>query len=144
MPAAADPVRLVDVRETTLEVAEVLAALGDDAAGGVNVFVGAVRDHDHGRDVRHLEYSAHPSAVEAMRAVAAEVSGEFEVIAVAAVHRVGRLAVGDTAVITAVAAAHRGQAFEANKALIDRLKERTPIWKHQVFGDGDEEWVNTP
>ena len=91
-----------------------------------------------------LEYSAHPSAVQRLAEVAAEVAEEFDVVAVAAVHRIGVLAIGDAAVVSAVSAAHRGTAFEASRALIDRLKERVPIWKHQQFADGTEEWVGTP
>jgi molybdopterin synthase catalytic subunit len=133
-------VRLVAVRDRPLDVAEVTAAVADASAGGLNVFVGAVRDHDGGHDVRRLEYSAHPTAEQRL----AEVAAEFDVVAVAAVHRVGVLEVGDLAVVSAVSAAHRGTAFEASRALIDRLKQRVPIWKHQVFADGTEEWVDTP
>lgn len=115
----------------------------DPAAGGVNVFVGAVRDHDHGNPVVRLEYSAHPTALTVLAEVAAEVAAEFDAIAVAAVHRTGVLAVGDLAVVSAVSAPHRDQAFAASRALIDRLKERVPIWKHQVFEDGTEEWVGS-
>jgi molybdopterin synthase catalytic subunit len=137
-------VRLVAVRDRPLDVAEVTAAVADASAGGLNVFVGAVRDHDGGHDVRRLEYSAHPTAHERLAEVAAEVAADFDVIAVAAVHRVGVLEIGDLAVVSAVSAAHRGTAFEASRALIDRLKERVPIWKHQVFADGSEEWVDSP
>lgn len=137
-------VRLLDVRDEPLDAAEVIAAVTDPAAGGLNVFVGAVRDHDGGLGVTRLEYSAHPTAVQRLAEVAAEVAAEFDVIAVAAVHRTGTLGIGDLAVVSAVSAAHRGQAFEASRALIDRLKERVPIWKHQVFEDGTEEWVGTP
>jgi molybdopterin synthase catalytic subunit len=137
-------VRLVDLRDRPLDVAEVTAAVSDPAAGGLNVFVGAVRDHDGGQDVLRLEYTAHPSAVERLAEVAAEVAEEFDVVAVAAVHRVGVLAVGDLAVVSAVSAAHRGAAFEASRALIDRLKQRVPIWKHQVFADGTDQWVDSP
>jgi len=137
-------VRLLDLRETPLDVAEVLAAVDDAAAGGVNLFVGAVRNHDGGDQVDHLDYTAHPSALERMREVAEEVAAEFEVIAVAAVHRTGPLRIGDAAVLVAASAAHRGQAYDASRALIDRLKATTPIWKHQVFTDGREEWVNSP
>ena len=73
--------------------------------------------------------------------VAAEVAAEFDVVAVAAVHRVGPLEVGDVAVVCAVSAAHRSEAFVATRALIDRLKERVPIWKHQRYEDGAEDWV---
>jgi molybdopterin synthase catalytic subunit len=136
--------RLVAIRETPLDVAEVMACLDDAASGGVTLFVGRVRDHDHGLDVRGLEYSAHPTAADALRRVCAEVAEQHDVQAVAAVHRIGRLEVGDIAVIVATAAAHRGTAFEASRALIDTLKSEVPIWKHEVFADGTEEWVGTP
>ena len=142
--ARAGVVRLVAVRDEPLDVAEVTAAVADPAAGGVNVFVGAVRDHDGGQDVVGLEYSAHPSAADRLAEVAAEVAAEFDVVAVAAVHRVGTLAIGDLAVVSAVSAAHRDVAFEASRALIDRLKQRVPIWKHQRFADGTDEWVDSP
>jgi molybdopterin synthase catalytic subunit len=130
------------VRDQPLDVAEVTAAVADASAGGLNVFIGAVRDHDGDHDVRRLEYSAHPTAEQRLAEVAAEVAEEFDVVAVAALHRVGILEVGDLAVVSAVSAAHRGTAFEASRALIDRLKQRVPIWKHQVFADGSEEWVD--
>ena len=137
-------VRLVALRETPLEVAEVVAALDDQTSGGLTLFVGRVRDHDHGLDVRGLEYSAHPTALDALRRVCAEVGEQYDVRAVAAVHRVGRLSIGDIAVIVATASAHRGTAFDASRALIDTLKSEVPIWKHQQFADGTEEWVGTP
>jgi molybdopterin synthase catalytic subunit len=137
-------VRLVDLRESTLDVAEVLDSLDDDASGGLTLFIGRVRDHDHGLGVRGLEYSAHPTAIEALRRVCADVAEQYDVHAVAAVHRIGRLAIGDIAVVVATTAAHRGTAFDASRALIDTLKAEVPIWKHQQFDDGTEEWVGTP
>jgi molybdopterin synthase catalytic subunit len=137
-------VRLVDLRDGPLDVAEVVAALDDDAAGGLTLFVGRVRDHDGGRAVEGLDYSAHPSALDRLREVCERVAGDFEVHGVAAVHRVGTLAIGDIAVVVATTAAHRGVAFEASRALIDTLKAEVPIWKHQRFGDGTEEWVGAP
>jgi len=137
-------VRLVDLRETPLDVAEVVAALDDDASGGLTLFVGRVRDHDGGRDVDGLDYSAHPSALDRMREVCERVAKEYDVHGVAAVHRVGTLAIGDVAVVVATTSAHRGEAFAASKALIDTLKAEVPIWKHQRFGDGSDEWVGTP
>ncbi|HVX54179.1 molybdenum cofactor biosynthesis protein MoaE [Nocardioides sp.] len=136
-------VRLVDIRETPLPVEEVVAALDDVAAGGLTLFVGRVRDHDGGRGVTGLEYAAHPTAPARLREVCEQVAGEYGV-QVAALHRVGELAIGDIAVIVAATAGHRGDAFEASRALIDRLKQTVPIWKHQRFGDGTEEWVGTP
>lgn len=137
-------VRLVDIRDTPLDIAEVLAAVEDDSAGGVTLFVGRVRDHDAGKDVTGLEYSAHPTALDLLEKVAASVAERWSSPAVAAVHRVGQLALGDIAVIVAVASGHRGEAFEASRALIDELKATVPIWKHQLFADGTDEWVGTP
>ena len=137
-------VRLVDIRDRALDAQEVLDALADQAAGGVTLFVGAVRDHDGGKGVTGLEYSAHPTALDRLRAVCDEIAEKYDVHGVAAVHRVGTLAIGDAAVVVATAASHRGEAFEASKALIDRLKETVPIWKHQRFDDGSDEWVGTP
>ena len=137
-------VRLVDIRDTALSVDEVVNAVYDAAAGGVTLFVGNVRDHDENKSVTGLEYSAHPTAMAQLGEVADEVAREYDVLAVAAVHRVGKLGIGDAAVVVATAAAHRGEAFEASRALIDRLKQRVPIWKHQLFADGTDEWVGTP
>lgn len=136
-------VRLLDIRETPLDVAEVVAALGSDDAGGLNVFIGMVRDHDHGRGVTGLGYSAHPTAM-AKLAEVAEAVAERHGVDVAAVHRVGDLAIGDIAVIVATTAAHRGEAFDATRDLIDTLKSEVPIWKHQRFTDGEQEWVGLP
>jgi molybdopterin synthase catalytic subunit len=137
-------VRLVDIRETPLDVAEVLAALDQETDGGVTLFVGKVRDHDAGKGVSGLDYSAHPLALEKLREVCDRVAAGHDVNGVAAVHRTGRLGIGDLAVVVATSAAHRGQAFAASRDLIDTLKSEVPIWKHQVFADGTEEWVGSP
>jgi molybdopterin synthase catalytic subunit len=137
-------VRLVDLRDTPLSVDEVLAALDDPAAGGMTLFVGRVRDHDQGKGVTGLDYSAHPTAMASLQHVCDRVAAAHDIHALAAVHRVGRLEVGDLAVIVAAAAAHRGQAFAAARDLIDTLKAEVPVWKHQEFSDGTEEWVGSP
>ncbi|MET8831441.1 molybdenum cofactor biosynthesis protein MoaE [Streptomyces sp. NPDC004610] len=139
--AGEEPVRLIGVRETPLSVDEVFAAVGDAAAGGIALFVGTVRNHDGGSDVDGLGYSCHPSAEAEMRRIAEKVAAEYPVRALAAVHRVGDLRVGDIAVVVAVACPHRGEAFDACRMLIDTLKHEVPIWKHQTFSDGTEEWV---
>jgi molybdopterin synthase catalytic subunit len=138
------PVRLVDLRESPLDVEEVLAALEDDTSGGLTLFVGRVRDHDQGKGVTGLDYSAHPTALEAMRAVCERVAADHDVHGIAAVHRVGTLAIGDVAVVVATSSAHRGTSFDASRQLIDTLKAEVPIWKHQRFSDGTEEWVGSP
>jgi len=136
--------RLVALRETPIDVAEVVAALDDDASGGLTLFVGRVRDHDGGKAVNGLDYTAHPSALEKLHDVCNRVAEAYDVHGVAAVHRVGTLAIGDVAVVVATTTAHRGEAFAASRALIDTLKAEVPIWKHQRFGDGTEEWVGAP
>ncbi|MFB7369782.1 molybdenum cofactor biosynthesis protein MoaE [Streptomyces sp. NPDC056222] len=138
---ADDPLRLLAVRDTPLSLDEVYAAVGDPAAGGTAVFVGTVRDHDGGKSVTSLEYTAHPGATGELRRVAEKVLADFPVRALAAVHRTGRLAIGDVAVIAAVSCPHRAEAFAACERLVDDLKHQVPIWKHQVFTDGTEEWV---
>ena len=137
-------VRLAEIRESELSVDEVVAAVRDPGAGGLVVFAGAVRDVDGGRAVRELGYTAHPRAEADLRAVAESVAARFPVVAMAVTHRVGELRIGDLAVVLAVSCPHRGEAFDAARALIDELKQTVPIWKHQVFDDGSEEWVGTP
>jgi molybdopterin synthase catalytic subunit len=135
---------LCDVRDEDVSVDEVLAAVRHPQCGGIALFVGVVRDHDHGEAVTALDYSAHPSAVETLRRVCAEVAARHGVTRIGAVHRTGHLDVGDTAVAVAVAAPHRGEAFTACRDLIDTLKATVPIWKHQSFADGSDEWVGLP
>jgi len=137
-------VRLIAIRESELSVDEVRAAVAGPGAGGIALFVGAVRDSDHDHGVSGLSYSAHPSAEAELRRVAEMVAEKFPVLGVAAVHRVGDLAVGDLAVVAAVACPHRAEAFDACHELIDVLKASVPIWKHQRFADGTGEWVGTP
>jgi molybdopterin synthase catalytic subunit len=134
----------VSISDQPLSVDAVLRAVTLPGAGGTVLFIGTVRDHDGGKAVSALAYSAHPSALDLMREVVAEVAVEFPGTHLAATHRVGDLTVGDLAVVVAAGAAHRQQAFLAARELIDRIKERVPIWKHQTFGDGTEEWVGSP
>lgn len=136
-----DPrVRVAELRDDPLSVDEALSAVSDPAAGGVALFVGTVRQQDHAKPVELLDYSAHPSAVDVLREVV-ESKLTDEITAVAAVHRLGRLQVGDLAVVVAVSAPHRGDALTVCKDIIDTLKKRVPIWKHQAFRDGSDEWV---
>ena len=136
-------VRIAELRDAPLSVDEVYAAVADPSAGGIAVFAGAVRDHDHGKSVTALSYAAHPSAADELRAVCERVAGKYDLHAIAAVHRIGDLSVGDLAVVVAVSSSHRGTAFDACRELIDDLKATVPIWKHQSFTSGDSEWVNS-
>jgi molybdopterin synthase catalytic subunit len=137
-------VRLIAVRESELSLDEVRAAVADPGAGGIVLFAGAVRDSDQDRGVTGLSYTAHPTAEAELRRVAQAITEKFGVVAVAAVHRVGDLAIGDLAVVVAVSCPHRAEAFDACRALIDELKASVPIWKHQRFTDGTSEWVGSP
>lgn len=127
-----------------LDVASHEKAVADKGAGAVVVFRGIVRDHDHGRPVTLLEYEAHPTAVAVLEEVAAEIAADPAVHGVAVSHRIGRLNIGDVALVAAVSTAHRAAAFAACGRLVDEVKARLPIWKRQVFADGTEEWVNCP
>lgn len=114
------------------------------SAGAVVGFVGVVRDHDGGRQVLRLEYSAHPSAGEVIAEVVTEVAAQASgVRAVAASHRIGVLHIGEAALVVAVAADHRRAAFASCAQLVDAIKARLPVWKHQFFADGTDEWVGS-
>ncbi|WP_328604685.1 molybdenum cofactor biosynthesis protein MoaE [Amycolatopsis sp. NBC_00345] len=144
---AAPPVRVLraEVSEQLLSVEEHARLVEDDAAGAVVTFAGVVRDHDGGKGVRDLTYEGHPTASDVLAEVVADLSARWTgVRAVAVSHRVGALAIGDVALACAVAAEHRGQAFAACAELVDEVKARLPIWKHQHFTDGSDEWVNSP
>jgi molybdopterin synthase catalytic subunit len=136
-------IRLIAIRDTGLSVDEVRAAVADPAAGGEVLFIGTVRDNDADRGVTELSYTAHPSAEAELRRVADAIAAKYDVIGIAAVHRVGNLAVGDLAVVVGVSCAHRAEAFHACHAMIDELKASVPIWKHQRFTDGSAEWVGS-
>jgi molybdopterin synthase catalytic subunit len=132
------------VGEAPLDVAEHAALVEQAAAGAVVTFAGVVRDHDGGRSVRGLEYSGHPTAEKVVAEVAADVAGRARgVRAIAVSHRVGRLAIGDVALACAVAADHRREAFETCAELVEEVKRLLPVWKHQVFTDGTDEWVGS-
>lgn len=128
------------VSTTPLDVDAARAGVTGSKDGACVLFEGVVRDHDHGRGVTALAYSAHPDAAKALEAVVREVEQEFGVTAWAE-HRVGDLVVGDVALVAACASAHRAEAFAACGALVDRIKVRVPVWKLQQFTDGSTEWV---
>ncbi|WP_116048728.1 molybdenum cofactor biosynthesis protein MoaE [Amycolatopsis palatopharyngis] len=138
-------VELAQVTESPLSVEEHASMVDDRAAGAVVTFGGVVRDHDGGKSVTSLYYEGHPSAGEVLAGVVNEVAGRRPgVRAVAVSHRLGALDIGDVALACAVAAEHRAAAFEACAELVDEVKARLPVWKHQHFTDGTDEWVNSP
>jgi molybdopterin synthase catalytic subunit len=135
---------IVAISAVPLDVAAHEAAASQDAAGATVLFLGVVRDHDHGRTVTALEYEGHPSAQQVLDEVVAKYRAEPDVLGLAISHRIGRLAIGDVALVAAVACAHRAEAFRLCAALVDDVKHALPIWKRQVFSDGTDEWVNCP
>jgi molybdopterin synthase catalytic subunit len=137
-----------------ISVEQAIAAVESDTAGAVVSFSGVVRNHDGGKAVERLSYSAHPTAHQVMadvvaRLVAEQAAGQSsasagtagEPVRIWAAHRIGLLEIGDPALVCAVSAAHRGQAFAVCSELVDRIKEQVPIWKEQFFSDGTVEWV---
>lgn len=133
-----------EVTEHPVDLAELEALVAHEAAGAVVGFAGVIRDHDGGRGVIRLEYSAHPSAQDTLAEVCASIACTADgVRALAASHRIGTLAVGDAALVAAVAADHRSAAFETCAKLVDTIKARLPVWKHQFFADGTDEWVGS-
>ncbi|NWL12763.1 molybdenum cofactor biosynthesis protein MoaE [Paenarthrobacter nitroguajacolicus] len=129
-----------------ISVDQAIRAVESDTAGAVVSFSGVVRNHDGGKAVDRLSYSAHPTANQVMSDVVAQLvsehSGEAaQPVRIWAAHRIGMLEIGDPALVCAVAAAHRGQAFAVCAELVDRVKEQVPIWKEQFFTDGTVEWV---
>ena len=125
-------------------VAELEELVRDASAGAVVSFAGVVRDNDSGRAVTMIEYEGHPGAQGVLETVATDVAARTDVEALAVAHRLGPLAVGDAALVVAVSAAHRQEAFAAAALLVDEVKEHLPVWKRQVFPDGSDEWVACP
>jgi molybdopterin synthase catalytic subunit len=122
-------------------VRELERAVTRSGDGGVVTFQGVVRDNARGKRVRYLEYDAYPQmAEEQMRTITEEVARRWETRAIAMVHRIGRLQVGECSVVVVVACPHRGEAFEACRYAIDTLKANVPIWKKEAYEDGAE-WV---
>ncbi|MBA8815429.1 molybdopterin synthase catalytic subunit [Microbacterium halimionae] len=134
-------VRIARISSDPLNLDEHLLAVDDDSAGAVTTFVGRVRDHDPdaATAVVALDYSAHPDAAAALLRIAEDATGDTGAL-VAVSHRIGRLEVGDAAVVIAVASAHRGVAFDVCRAVIESIKTGLPVWKRQVEADGTTAW----
>jgi molybdopterin synthase catalytic subunit len=134
-------IRQVGISESPLSVDRAIRVVSGPAVGGIALFVGTVRNADHGADVVSLDYTQHPSAVDVLTKCAEETARQHDVLAIAVEHRVGHLEVGDIAVIVAIGAVHRGEALAACAHLINTLKAEVPIWKEQHFASGESEWV---
>ena len=130
------------VTTDVIVVADFAAAVRSNVSGAVVTFSGDVRDNDHGRAVASLEYEAHPTAQSLLEKVAREIAERHEVLSVSVAHRHGPIPIGESALVAVVSAKHRKAAFSDCADLVDEVKAQIPIWKHQVFTDGTDEWVN--
>jgi molybdopterin synthase catalytic subunit len=140
-PVAGGATRILTGLREALRAEEALEAVGDPGAGGTVLFLGTVRDHNAETDVERLDYSAYPEMAErVLREVAEEAAAKWPLEAVAILHAVGELAVGQPTVAVACSSAHRGEAFEAARYCIDETKRRVPIWKRERGPAGDH-WV---
>lgn len=141
MTGTTSAVRLARISAEALDLETHLEAVEDASAGAVTTFVGRVRDHDPDASgaVVALEYTAHPDAETTLHRIAVEAIGSSDAV-VAVSHRVGRLAVGDAAVVIAVASPHRAEAYEVSRTVIEAIKSELPVWKRQVEADGTTAW----
>jgi molybdopterin synthase catalytic subunit len=140
-----EPVLHAHVVDADINLLEIVGRISGPGCGAVATFTGLVRDLDHGRRVIELEYVAHDSANRVLHEVARDVAAKHgDLIALAVVHRIGTLRIGDVAVVVAASAAHRAAALEACAEAVERVKTLLPVWKRQVFDDGTDEWVNSP
>ena len=130
------------VTDAPVHIQELSKLVANPHSGAVVTFCGDVRDHDGGKEVASLLYEIHPSAPEQIKLITQSVIGRFEIEKVAVAHRFGQIPIGETAFAVAVSAAHRQTAFDACSAIVDEVKAKLPIWKHQKFTDGSDEWVN--
>ncbi len=130
------------VTDAPVHIQELSKLVANPHSGAVVTFCGDVRDHDGGKEVASLLYEIHPSAPEQIKLITQSVMGRFEIAKVAVAHRYGNIAIGETAFAVAVSAAHRQAAFDACSAIVDEVKAKLPIWKHQKFTDGTDQWVN--
>ncbi len=130
------------VTDAPVHIQELSKLVANPHSGAVVTFCGDVRDHDGGKEVASLLYEIHPSAPEQIKLITESVMGRFEIEKVAVAHRYGDIAIGETAFAVAVSAAHRQAAFDACSAIVDEVKAKLPIWKHQKFTDGTDQWVN--
>ena len=130
------------VTDAPVHIAELSKLVTNPHSGAVVTFCGDVRNHDGGKEVASLLYEIHPSAPEQIKLIAESIIDRFDIEKVAVAHRYGNIAIGETALAVAVSAAHRQAAFDACAAIVNEVKAKLPIWKHQKFTDGSDEWVN--
>lgn len=135
---------LIRVTPDVLQTDEAIASVASAGAGAINVFLGVVRNNNLGRTVSYLEYDAYPAMAEkVMRELAEEARARFGLEAAAVLHRTGRLEIGEASLLVAVSCGHRAESFEATHWLVNEIKKKVPVWKKEVWEDG-EEWIEGP
>lgn len=135
---------MIKIITKNIDVEEILQSVQDPSAGGIDIFIGTTRNHSDGKQVISLEYEAYdPMALKMMNVIEEEVRRRWQIKKISIVHRVGTVAIGEASVVIAVSSVHRKEAFEACRYAIDVLKKNVPIWKKEVFVDG-EMWVGIP
>ena len=145
LPAASGPdsAPIVELTRESIDFGALTEAVRSPQAGAVVLFLGTVREMTGGRQTAALDYDAYPEmALREMRRIVDEASERWPLVRVGAIHRLGRLELGEVSIALAVSAPHRAAAFEAGRHLIDRLKESVPIWKKENWADGSTEWVH--
>lgn len=141
LPEPQSKIRLARISASPLNPEALRTAIADPAGGATNLFIGMVRNHDEGRTVTNLSYSAHPSALDRLTEILSQYAARPEVLTIGLEHRIGDLVVGDIAIVAGVTSAHRDVAFEVCSALVEDVKHQVPIWKNQIFVDGSNEWI---
>jgi len=132
---------MIGLVEAPIQIQDVVSAVSTDASGAIDLFLGTTRNHSDGRAVRTLSYEAYPEMAEQeIRKIIQEVHYHWPAHKIAVVHRLGDVPLGEASVAIAVSSSHRKEAFEACRFIIDKLKERVPIWKKELFEDGTSEW----
>lgn len=135
---------LFRVTPEELRVDEATGAVANPAAGAINVFLGVVRNENKGRGVQYLEYDAYPEMAEKVMAeIAGEACERFGLLDCAIFHRTGRLEIGEASLVIAISCGHRAESFDGGHWLVNEIKKRVPVWKKEVWADG-EEWVEGP
>jgi molybdopterin synthase catalytic subunit len=134
---------VVEITEKPINIDDIKSKVWSANCGALIEFQGLVRDHDHDRSVTRLEYEGHESAQFVVNEICQTTADRFPKVRIGVSHRLGALAIGDLAFYVVTAAAHREEAFEVNRLLVEEVKEKIPVWKNQIFADGSNEWVNS-
>jgi molybdopterin synthase catalytic subunit len=131
-----------EVTSEPIDTARLMGRVGSSRDGAILLFVGVVRDHNDGRGVSEVGYEAYEEmAKKTLLEIVSEASRELGPVNVAVVHRVGDLGIGEASVAIAVSSPHRAEAYEVSRFVIEEIKKRVPVWKHERYNDGTVEWV---